>query len=62
MPEPHQPPYYNTNEEALEALTASIRDINCMIAGSLRAIQETRQLLTWIDTWPRRCAALSTRA
>jgi hypothetical protein len=42
MPQPHQPAYYHTNKEALKALTASIRDINRMIAGSLRIIQHAR--------------------
>ena len=53
MLESHKPPYYRTNEEALIAMSASIRDINYMIAGSLHTIQETQQLLAWIDTWPR---------
>jgi len=34
----------------LEAIDAAIRDINRMVAGSLRAVQETRQLMAWIDT------------
>ena len=53
MPESHQPLHYNTDREALAATSASICDVKSMIAGSLHTIQETQQLLAWIDTWPR---------
>ena len=50
MPQPHLPPYYHTNEEALEAIGAAICDLNRMIAGSRRVVLETQQLLVQIDT------------
>jgi len=53
MREPHHPPYYRTNKEALEAISAGVRDINEMIKNSLRTIEETHQMLAWIDTWSR---------
>ena len=45
MPQPHMPPYYHTNKEALEAMSAAICDVNRMIAGSRRAVLETQQLM-----------------
>ena len=53
MREPHHLPHYCTNKEALEAISAGVRDINEMIKSSLRTIEETHQLLAWIDTWSR---------
>jgi hypothetical protein len=50
MPESHQPLHYHTDQEALAATSASIRDVKYVIEGSLHTIRETKQLLAWIDT------------
>jgi hypothetical protein len=49
MPQPHVPPYYHTNKEALEAISAAIYDHNRMIAGSRRVVLQAQQLLVQID-------------